>query len=201
MKLLLAVLAIVSFGIFVPNSYADPVLTLNTNAGLGVLTELPVVGNVYSWTYVDDYTAIGVYAPLPIVWSVTDNNVFDATFVYNPGGLSVLTVTDICANAAVLAKVTPCNLGLSFSDTAVGAGYLDGSNTPLLMGDLDVNLGADVGVGVVGIDLIGLDIGGGKAVIDFPTPAATPEPGTLSLMGTGLLGIAGVLRRKFRGQA
>ena len=29
-----------------------------------------------------------------------------------------------------------------------------------------------------------------------PDPAPTPEPGTLSLLGTGILGLAGVVRRR-----
>jgi hypothetical protein len=32
------------------------------------------------------------------------------------------------------------------------------------------------------------------------TSLATPEPGTLGLLGTGLLGIAGLVRRKFRSE-
>jgi hypothetical protein len=30
-----------------------------------------------------------------------------------------------------------------------------------------------------------------------PPPSDTPEPGTLTLFGTGLLGLAGMLRRKY----
>jgi hypothetical protein len=204
MKLLIAALALISFGFFVPAMHADPTLTLNTQAGVGVLTELPVVGNVYSWTYVDDATNVGFYPGiLPIPWSTTDNNVFSATFVYNPLGISVLNVTDVCANAALLAPVTPCSLDFSFSDTAVGVGYLDPSNTVALLGNLDIALGANIDISALdgSLQILGLDIGGGQAQIDFPPPPSsspTPEPGTLSLMGTSLLGLAGVVRRKFR---
>ena len=36
-----------------------------------------------------------------------------------------------------------------------------------------------------------------EAIYTFDEPAGTPEPGTLTLFGTGLLGLAGLLRRKF----
>lgn len=40
-------------------------------------------------------------------------------------------------------------------------------------------------------------IGGVSAVFDVAmTPTATPEPGSLLMLGTGLVGLAGVLRRK-----
>jgi hypothetical protein len=42
---------------------------------------------------------------------------------------------------------------------------------------------------------------GGEALIssgDTTVNSVVPEPGTLGLLGTGMLGIAGVLRRKFR---
>jgi hypothetical protein len=34
--------------------------------------------------------------------------------------------------------------------------------------------------------------------IDDCTPSPTPEPSSIALLGTGILGIAGVLRRRFR---
>jgi hypothetical protein len=40
---------------------------------------------------------------------------------------------------------------------------------------------------------------GGYATVtyDYNPPSGTPEPGTLTLFGTGLLGLAGLVRRKF----
>jgi hypothetical protein len=38
---------------------------------------------------------------------------------------------------------------------------------------------------------------GGNVMFDEPPPSGIPEPGTLLLFGSGLLGMAGVLRRKF----
>ncbi|HEY6303837.1 MAG TPA: PEP-CTERM sorting domain-containing protein [Terriglobales bacterium] len=40
---------------------------------------------------------------------------------------------------------------------------------------------------------------GPQGFIGYRTPLATPEPGSLMLLSTGLIGIAGVLRRRMRG--
>ena len=36
------------------------------------------------------------------------------------------------------------------------------------------------------------------SIVNTPPPSTIPEPGTLGLLGTGLVGIAGLVRRKFR---
>jgi hypothetical protein len=81
---------------------------------------------------------------------------------------------------------------------------------------LNSNLGSFIGLGSVTFDLAGTanttesfsggtftagqitNAGAGITVTyDYESGPVVPEPGTLSLFGTGLLGLAGMLRRKF----
>ena len=52
--------------------------------------------------------------------------------------------------------------------------------------------------GVAGTVQIGINLNGRTGVVSGDT-IVTPEPGTLGLLGTGLVGLAGVIRRKVRG--
>lgn len=190
MKLLAALFAFASLALFAPNMYADPVLTVTAGVTGGTFVETPIVGG-FQWVYTDTVATVGlppVIAGIP-VGSTVDNNVFTATFT-DIAGVSLLNVTDLCANVGVLHAANPCSLAFSFTDTNLGV--------PYLMSDVNLLglLSADVNANVLNIEVGGASIGGGSATFGFG-PAPTPEPGSLALLGTGVLGIAGVVRRKF----
>lgn len=193
MKLFVAALALVSLGVIAPKSYADD-LTLNLSAlGGGTVDLGPVAAGTGAVTYdtlaapvLSGNTIVGLYN-LNFTAAYVDAGVFPA------GVASELVVTESCAAASLsldLSFTNPCTgLSFAYTNTNVG-GIVD------VIGS--VNIGADINADVLNAD-IGLGIGSGTETIGFgPPPAATPEPGTLSLMGTGLVGVAGVIRRKFR---
>jgi ethanolamine ammonia-lyase large subunit len=187
MKLFLP-LSVLVLGLFATNAHADPVLTINAAAGLGTLTET-IVGGVDTFSFVDDSTVVGV-GPLHL-GTQTDNDALTAVFS-DVGGIAILNVTDVCANAALLAPVNPC-AGFAFSDTALGI-------PEILSATGNLAAAADVNVGLLGIDLAGVSLGNGTEEIGFNNPppsSITPEPSALTLFGTGLLGLAGVMKKKF----
>jgi hypothetical protein len=190
MKLFLPLSVLVFLGIFTPNMFADPVLTINAGVGAGVLTET-VVGSVDTWTYLDDSTAVLNYG----LGSQTDNDLLTVVFS-DVAGVDLLSVTDACINVGVLEPANPC-AGFAFSDTALGAPYLISGTGDLA--SLDLAAAVDVNVGALGTTIAGLSVGDGTAQIGFnnPPPSVTPEPSALTLLGTGLLGLAGAVKRKY----
>jgi hypothetical protein len=79
-----------------------------------------------------------------------------------------------------------------------GAVNLQGKNIDELRIDLDNVYGGIPGMAFdyfTGIDNVAL---GDASVVTPPTsPSAVPEPSAIALLGTGLLGVAGSMRRKF----
>jgi hypothetical protein len=151
--------------------------------------------NGFSFVYAN--TTLGV---LDNALLQSSTSVVTATYVDVLGTLGVFNFTDICTKVTVVGPIIPCqDLAISFTDVTLG----DAS----IVAALAANINVGVGVGNISIaganlapnfGLLGVSVAGASGEIDFQNPPpAVPEPGTLSLMATGLLGAAGVVRRKF----
>jgi hypothetical protein len=114
-----------------------------------------------------------------------------------------------------LTQLSSCPIGLSGTCYSFGAGSVtvtsgtttlfsdslsggiltkNGSSVGILAG-LAPNGTTVSGVGTVSLALKSGGVGAGSIDVSVVT---TPEPGTLGLIGTGLIGLAGLARRKFR---
>ena len=198
MKSLSAFLALVLLALLSIDLHADTVsLTVDGTAVVGT----PIL-NGYSFVYTNETLGVLDNALLQ-----SSTSVITATYVDVLGTLGVFNFTDICTKVVVLGPIVPCqDLALSFTDVTLG----DASVVAAIAANINVGVGVGGGgVGNIGItganlapnfDLLGLSVAGASGEIDFnnpPPPPAVPEPGTLSLMATGLLGAAGAIRRKF----
>jgi hypothetical protein len=181
MKFPAALLALVTLALLPSALHADTIsATINTGSGNQLIT--PVVegaADVFSFTNFNT----NLFA--------TSLETFTATYTDLSGSLGLLNVTESCVAVTTFFNyAAPCkSLSFSFTDATLG----------------NISIGTFLGIGasakgdVANINFDG-SIGAGSGSFSFSNPAANspvPEPATLSLMATGLLGAAGALRRKF----
>jgi len=136
-------------------------------------------------------------------FSIQDHgSLLTVTYATTPG-TGLLNITDACVSAGVsiggTSTGTPCQAqALSFTDANFGSvqigaaaavGFQETLGVSGNTASFSVAQSASVGLGTAAFTFI-------DPVAAPPTSTPIPEPGTLGMMGTGLIGAAGAIRRK-----
>jgi len=187
MKAVYTFLALVTFLFATASLHADSVnLVINGTTVVGT-----PIANGYDFTYVDE--TLGVLSNGNLLNSATST--VTATYVDALGTLGVFNFTDVCAKVTVLGPAVPCqNLAISFTNLTLPIASIDAAvaaNINLGLGVSNINIdGSNLGT----LNILDASVAGASGTINF---SPVPEPASLSLMTTGLLGAAGFVRRRF----
>jgi hypothetical protein len=137
---------------------------------------------------------------------VSGNGTTSTPFTWNAGGSITVTTTGGTVNGVSLASSTLFSGSFAGPETAVVNGTTAGLNGMFVLGNINAALaaalkmpaGAYTGIMQNNLSITGF-VNGVPATASLAsgdlTVTPTPEPGTLALFGSGLLGIAGIARR------
>jgi hypothetical protein len=186
-------IAIVVLAVSTVAASATPITYIETFIGSGALNGVSFTNQLVTFTGIGDTTNV---TSRPFVFfnivtgtvqigsgsvdQFTDRiEVFDAQVSSGLAGFSDATKSGAIIEDTIAAPFLSYDLRSAVSGTGNGGPFNSGSPFPTALGNFDIT-----------------DVSGSSTFSATLATAATPEPSTFALLGTGILGLAGVIRRK-----